>query len=254
MRSPGNYGYSYHRGTQDNQAPADSNYSNQYGDQNYPDSSYSDQYGDQNYPDSSDGSVNNYYGWPPYYGSDYGYNSPYVYAGLYWNSPFYDPFYWDPYGLWAFSPGFYYGGFGYGYGHGLGYGHGGITRTRGTGNIRNNDGSRNISGINPNNRVPTTSARTLQPGTYGTVSSAGNITRSNGRNSRIVNRQTSQMQRRYYNRGNSYRRNSGSKGSQQNVNRSAPRSSSPPSRSYSGGGGRSSLGGGSSSGGGRRGR
>ena len=53
MRSPGSYGYYYHRGSQVNQAPADSNYSNQYGNQNDADSSYSDQYGDQNYADSS---------------------------------------------------------------------------------------------------------------------------------------------------------------------------------------------------------
>jgi hypothetical protein len=260
MRISGGYGYSYHRGTQNNQTPTDSNYGNQYGDQNYPDSINSDQYGDQNYPDSSDGIVNNYYGCPPYYGNDYGYNSPYVYGGLYWNSPFYDPFYWDPYGLWAFGPGFYYGAFGfypyyhnlyygsYGYGHGLGYGHGGFTQTRGTGNLRNIDGSRSISGINSNNRIPTTTARTLQPRNYGTLSSAGNIIRSTGKINRSMSHQTSQMQRKYYNRGNSYRRNTGSKSTQQNVNRPAPRSYSPPARSYSGGGGRSS------SGGGRRGR
>jgi hypothetical protein len=221
----GNYSYCQNRGTQDNQAPVDSNFGNQYGNQNYPDSSY----GDQNNHDFSDGIVNNY-------------SSPY------WDSPFYDPFFWDPYGIWSFAPGFYYGAFGfypyyhnhyYG-GYGYGYWHSGFIGTRGTGNIRNNDGFRNISGINSNKSIPKTTARTLQTGTSRIVSSAGNISRTSGRNNRSVSRQTSQMQRRYNNSVNSSRRNL----------RSAPqRSAYFAPRSY-GSSDRSS--GGGRSGGGRR--
>jgi hypothetical protein len=271
MRRPANDGYGYDRGSQEqtDQTPADSN--------------YGDQYGDQSYADSSDGYVNNNFDYQPNYGSDYWYNSPRIYGGLYWSSPFYDPFYWDPYGLWAYSPGFFYGAFGYpyyhnfyyGYGNGYGYGYGGKygygyngTRTRDTRNIRNNNGYRNgsgrgsVAGSGINNPVPTTATRT-QPGTVSRSGNNNGRTYSNGRPGR-VSRQTNQIQgrssARYYNRGNSSNRNS-APANRQGVSRSAPqqrssgsysapRSSSPPARAYSGSGSSGGSSRGSSGGGG----
>jgi hypothetical protein len=270
-RGAGGYGYGYDQGSQYDQSPADSTYGDQYGDQNYPDSTY----GQDNYD----------YGNPPYapyYGSDYGYNSPNIYSGLYWSSPFYDPFYWDPYGLWSYYPGLYmgafgfypyyhnlyYGGYGYGYG-GYGYGQYGngnnFTRTRGRSNLRTNDGTRNpggregIAGTH-NTPYPTTAARGTRPGYNGAVTRGGN------RTSRI-NRQAYQNQRReyyrYYNRNNSYsrnnaqnrnntyNRNNNSAGSQRSVSRPAPQRQSgyysAPRSSSGSSAGRSYSGGGNSS-------
>jgi|YelNatPaOPRAMG01_1025707.scaffolds.fasta_scaffold00075_8 hypothetical protein len=102
-----NYGYSDDQNNSDNQnyqTPSDSLYGDQY---NNNDST--------NYQYYQDGNIdnNNYYG--PYFGSSYfcpnpfwGY-SPAFTIGFGWNYGFFDPYYWDPFGLWTNYYPYYYG-------------------------------------------------------------------------------------------------------------------------------------------------
>jgi len=235
----GGYSYSYQLSLQAKQAVADSN--------------SSDQNADQNYPDSSNVSGNSDYGYQPYNNNNYEYYSPYVFEYPYWDSPFYDPFIWNPYGLWAFSPGFYYGAFGfYPYNHnfryggyGYGYGHNGITGSRDEGNIRNAGSSGRISGINSNHLVLPSTARTLKAGTKANASHVAKINKLSRINSRIMSNRSAMQKRYTYNNSN----RGGSRSASHFNSLSSPGSSGSYRRS-SGGGGRS--GGSGRSGGGRR--
>lgn len=282
MRDRGNdnNGYSNDENSQNYQTPADSNYGDQY---------------DQQDMDSSQTNINNYYGYSPYYGSDYWYGSPRVHLGFVWGTPFYDPFYWDPFGLWTYYPynfysPFVYNPYNYGYygyyngfynGYYNGYNGHNLYRSRDTRNVRNNNGLRDpgsrgtVTRTNtPNTTSSGRTATTVAPRNSGSGNSSGRVSRSSG-NTRSTGRSYGsrgssrqyQMQMRGYARSN-YNRNEGNRTSnnQPNTNRysqprsgssnsgsySAPRSSGPPPARSSGG----NSGGGSrsSSGSGRRGR
>ena len=83
------YGYSNDQENQNDQTPADSTYGDQYGDNGY-------------YQDQQPGSIdNNYYGYPPFAQNPFWrYNSSFS-IGFGWGSSFFDPYYWDPFGLWT---------------------------------------------------------------------------------------------------------------------------------------------------------
>jgi len=175
MTDNGSDNSGYDNNSQGNyQTPADTNYGNQY-----------DQYGNQdNYDSTQQGTGNNYYyNYPPSYGgpwSSYDWN-PRFSLGFYWGSPFYDPYYWDPFGLWSYYPGYYpyyssfyptyYPNYYYGYNGYYGGIYGGYTtiipRSHDTYRLRNNDGFRNSEdrsgATNRNNGGILTTA----PGTVG---------------------------------------------------------------------------------------
>ncbi len=253
-----NSGYGYNNNSQGYyQTPADSNYGDQYGYQNYQDS-------------TQQGTANNYYyNNPPYYNNSPYYSpwsswnsyywNPSFSLGFYWGSPFYDPNYWDPFGLWSYNyPGYYpyYNSFypsyypyyyGYnGYYSGL---YGGystiIPRTHDTYQLRNNDGFRNsgdrgsLTRTNGSILVSSPSSyggrsepygRTMnKPSSTGNAPAAVSGRSNNGR----------QMSGRAYNgRSGNARNNNGYYNgarvqNRNNNSRPEPRTYTPPRRTYS---------------------
>ncbi len=214
------YGYNNDQNSQDYQTPADSAYGDQY----------------DSLSQYEPNTINNYYfGYPRYWGSSSWSYYPSYSFGISWGFPYYNPYYWDPFGIWTYYPTYYnpysyyggyynpyynYGYYGY-YGYYGSYYSGIINRTRSASRLRNNDGFRNggdrggiisgtngattISTVSSNRNEPTGRTLTNNSGRNGSVNTNNNRTSGrvearpveNGRNNsgRIVSRQYYQMRR-----------------------------------------------------------
>lgn len=197
-----NYGYNNDQNSQDYQTPADTTYGNQY-----------DTLDNQYEPNT----INNYYfGYPRYSGSFCWGNYPSYSVGINFGFPYYNPYYWDPFGLWSYYPTYYnpyyynpysyyggyynpyyYGNYGY-YGYYGNYNSGTVQRSNSTTRLRNNDGFRSggdrgiVTGTNGNTSVPTANTTRNEPSgrtVTTTRSSSGQSVYSNNRNNgRVVGR------------------------------------------------------------------
>ncbi len=217
-----NYGYNNDQNSQDYQTPADSAYGDQY----------------DSLSQIEPTTINNYYfGYPRYWGSMYYGYSPSYSFGVTWGFPYYNPYYWDPFGIWNYYPTYYnpysyYGGYynPYYYGNYGYYGYYGsyyskiANRSRETNRLRNNDGFRNngdrgntFVGNNDATTIPTVSTNRNEPisrpvttnsGRSGSVNSTNNRGSQrvegrpveSGRNNsgRTISRQTYQVRKIEY--------------------------------------------------------
>ncbi len=244
------YGSGNDQGYQNGQTPADSLYGDQYG---YSDSSSYYQ----------NGNFNDYYNQPPWSWDNYYYGYPsftrypfwrYNFSlGFGWGDGFYNPYYWDPYGLWTgYYPGYwgpypyypsyynpyygyygsYYGGYGY-YNNGHQY-----TRSREMIGLRNDNGGgrgdRNRNGRDGNSGIYSTSSSRPEP--YSTTGSNNNARRpasvSNTNNNRNQSRSSG---RTYRSPRNNNGRNQGYTGSRSGTRRqeNRPTYSQPGNRGSS---------------------